>query len=118
MYKSFFSMSLIACVLLLPCFTAQAQKKTVLLDISHEDKSQYTAVNSQIFEQYKEIIENKLEATLVINENNELDSTYLANADVVIILSPLSPKTSKNLTQTERVSIVGYVKNGMMSINY
>lgn len=102
----------IICLLALLSVSVQAQKKTVLLDISHEEKSQYTAVNPQLFDQYKDLVENKLGATLVVNESNELNAAALGKADVVIMLSPLSPKTLKNLTPTERTSLVNYVKRG------
>lgn len=89
-----------------------SQKKSVLLDISHEQKSQYIKVNPQIFDTYNEVIEDLLGATLVINEDKELNSSLLNNHDVVIVLSPLSKETLKNLTMLERSSLVGYVKNG------
>lgn len=99
-------------ILTVLAISVNAQKKTVLLDVSHDEKTQYTNVNPQMFEQYLEIVEGKLGATLVINEDKELNASELAKADVVIILSPLSKQTLKNLTQTERTSLISYVKDG------
>ena len=110
--KKFVSLLVAVFILVTLPITGFAQNKTVLLDVSHDQKSEYTNVNPQIFEQYQEIVENKLGASLIINEDKELNSTLLANADVVIVLSPLSKKTLKNLTSVERVSLVSYVKEG------
>jgi hypothetical protein len=87
-------------------------QKTVVLDISHEQKQQYLNVNPQMFEQYSEVVEKILGARLVINEDRELDDPFLAQVDVLIIPSPLTKETQKHLTPTERKSIVDYVKKG------
>lgn len=110
--KNYLSKLVIACALVLLAIPMQAQKKTVLLDVSHDEKVQYTNVNPQMFDQYYELVEEKLDASLVVNEDKELDAALLAAADVVIVMSPLSKKTLKNLTQIERTSLVDYVKNG------
>lgn len=107
MRKIILSVFLIA----LPLFIF-SQKKNVMLDISHEQRSQYLKVNPQIFDVYKEVVEDQLRAALIINEDKELESSLLNSQDLVIILSPLSKETLKNLTTTERKSLVDYVKNG------
>lgn len=92
-----------------------AQKKTVLLDVSHEIDTAYTHVNLNMFEQYKDLVCNKIGANLIINKDKELSDATLTNVDAVIILSPLDRerKTPKNnLTHTERGDLVSYVRNG------
>lgn len=110
--KTRFLTLLMVNVTILFSITAQVQTKTVLLDVSHDFKTEYTKVNPKIFEEYKELIQCRLGTNLVINENKELSTTLLATADVVIILSPLAKSSLKNLTQTERTSLVTYVKKG------
>lgn len=90
-----------------------AQSKTVVLDISHDTDSAYTRVNPYIFEQYKNIVEDEIGVTLIINKNKELTDEMLDRADVLIILSPLNKNrnTAKNdLTTVEKESVVKYVK--------
>ncbi|HDR50624.1 MAG TPA: hypothetical protein ENN90_03255 [Mariniphaga anaerophila] len=90
-----------------------AQNKVVLLDISQEDKSEYLKVSPQIFEQYQDIIENQFGATLIINEDREVDSEFLEKTDILIVLSTLSSTDlKKTRTETEIESIISFVKNG------
>lgn len=110
-------MKKITYLLLLAAFTltVSAQNKTVLLDVSHERSEEYTRVNPNMFEQYKDIVGNQIGANLIINEDKEVDETLLGTADVLIILSPLkrereTPKN--NLTPVEKEAIVNYVRNG------
>lgn len=110
--KTSISTLIIISILAIANVTAQAQNKVVLLDISHSQKSDYTNVNPQMFEQYHELVENKLGAALEINEDKELAGALLANTEVLIIISPLSSATSGNLTPTERTAIVNFVRNG------
>lgn len=102
-------------LLVLTIVSSYAQKRTVVLDISHEIDTAYTYVNPNMFEQYKELVGNKIGAELIINKDKEVDNAMLANADVLIVLSPLKKdRTTKknNLTSVERDAIVNYVKNG------
>ncbi|MDN5308573.1 MAG: hypothetical protein PWP16_1936 [Eubacteriaceae bacterium] len=110
--KNYFLKLFIVCASGLFIIPVQAQNKTVLLDVSHDEKAQYTKVNPQMFDQYYELVEEKLGVSLVVNEDKELDAALLAKSDVVIVLSPLSKQTLKNLTPIERTSLVAYVKNG------
>jgi hypothetical protein len=87
-------------------------QKTVLLSISHEQKQQYLNVSPQMFEKYREIVENTLGARLVVNEDRELNGAFLAGVDLLIIPSPLSRETSKPLTAVEKRAIVDFVRNG------
>lgn len=92
---------------------SHAQTKTVMLDISLEDKSAYLNVSPQIFENYREIIEDQLGAKFILNEDQEVDSELLKKTEVLIILSTLSSTTNKkSRTTTEINAIVNFVKNG------
>jgi hypothetical protein len=111
MKKLVFTIALLA----LTIVSVYAQKRTVVLDVSHEIDTAYTYVNPNMFEQYKELVGNKIGAELIINKNKEVDNAMLANADVLIVLSPLKKdRTTKknNLTSVERDAIVNYVRNG------
>lgn len=104
-------------ILTLAVFTlgGYAQQKTVLLDVSHEIDTAYTRVNPNMFEQYKDLVGNKIGANLIINKDKELSTANLTGADVVILLSPLDRERTtpkNNLTATERKDLVSYVKNG------
>ncbi len=95
--------------------SVSAQGKTVVLDVSHESSAEYLKSNPRMFDLYTDIVNNKIGANLLINEDKEVNSTLLAQADLLIILSPLqrdrtTPKN--NLTPTEREAIVNYVNNG------
>ncbi|MDR1644507.1 MAG: GldG family protein [Tannerellaceae bacterium] len=99
--------------------TIYAQKKTILLDVSHEIDTAYTYVNPKMFEQYEDMVENKIGANIIVNKDNVLDESLLAEIDVLIILSPLKkdrdiPKN--NLTHIEREAIVNYIRNGGKAI--
>lgn len=90
-----------------------AQDKLVLLDISLEDKSEYVKVSPNIFEHYKDVVENQLGANLIINEGQEVDRKLLEKTDVLVVLSTLSSTDLKrSRTETEIKSIVSFVKNG------
>lgn len=92
-----------------------AQKRNIVLDISHDVDTIYTHVNPAIFDLYKNIVGNKIEANLIINKDRELNEALLRQADLLIILSPLNREREtpkNNLTDVERKDIVSYVKNG------
>lgn len=104
-------------ILTLVVFTLSgyAQQKTILLDVSHEVDTAYTRVNPNMFEQYKDLVGNKIGANLIINKDQELSTATLAGADIVIVLSPLDRERTtpkNNLTPTERKDLVDYVRNG------
>jgi len=93
--------------------TMSAQKKVILLDISHEQKAEYLKVSPDIIEGYQEIITRIPNATLKINEEGDLDKSLLKNTDVLIMLSPLTPKTTrKPITAVEKEAIIDFVKRG------
>ena len=90
-----------------------AQKKVVVLDISCEAKEEYLKVSPDIFNNYREIIEDQFGANLIINEETQVDSSLLKNTDLLIILSTLSGTTvKKTRSESEINSIVNFVKNG------
>ncbi|KAF0236604.1 MAG: hypothetical protein FD181_2603 [Prolixibacteraceae bacterium] len=90
-----------------------AQNKVVLLDISLEEKSEYLKVSPDIFANYREIVENQLGATLIINEGREVGREMLKKTDVLIVLSTLSGATVKKTRSANEInSIVNFVKNG------
>ena len=95
-------------------FTAtHAQNKVVLLDISLEEKSEYLKVSPDIFTHYQDIVENHLGASLIINEDKEVDSELLKKADVLIVLSTLSSTAIKKTRSADEInSIISFVKNG------
>lgn len=106
---------LLIVLLVVATIGVHGQKKTILLDVSHEIDTAYTYVNPDIFEQYKDLVENKIGANLIINKDKEINDAMLCKTDVLIVLSPLkrdrdTPKN--NLTSVEREAIVSYVKDG------
>lgn len=106
---------LIIALLTILAISLQAQRKTILLDVSHDVDTAYTNVNPNMFDEYKEIVNNKMGANLCINKDKEVNSKTLSDADLLIILSPLDRKREtpkNNLTEVERQAIVEYVENG------
>ncbi|TVP97531.1 MAG: hypothetical protein EA359_19520 [Balneolaceae bacterium] len=92
---------------------ASAQDKVVLLDISHEDKSAYLNVSPDIFNDYRDVVENQLGAKLIMNEDQVIDSDMLEKTDVLILLSSLSTNPVKSTRSSAEInSIVNFVKNG------
>lgn len=94
---------------------SNAQKKTVMVDISHEADTAYTKVNPYLFDEYKILVEGNIGADLIINKDRELNNESLSNVDVLIIVSPLDRDrtlSKSNLTPLERKSVVDYVKRG------
>lgn len=92
---------------------SNAQNKVVLLDISLEDKSEYLNVSPDIFNHYRDIIENQLGGKLIINEDKEVTAKLLKSIDVLVVLSTLSSAPGKKTrTDAERESIVDFVRKG------
>lgn len=90
-----------------------AQKKVVVLDISCEKMDEYLKVSPNIFNNYRDIIENQLNASLIINEDKLVDKSLLKKTDVLILLSTLTGNQMKRpRTQPEIKSIVDFVRNG------
>ncbi|WP_234573553.1 hypothetical protein [Rhodohalobacter sp. 614A] len=90
-----------------------AQDKVVLLDISHEEKSAYLNVSPDIFTDYRDVVENQLRATFVMNEDQAIDRNMLEETDVLILLSSLNGETPKKDRSANEVSaIVSFVENG------
>lgn len=92
---------------------ADAQRKVAVLDISCEKMDEYLKVSPNIFNDYRDIVENQLGATLIINEDKLVESSLLENTDVLIILSTLSgTPVKKTRTKDEIESIVHFARNG------
>src|SRR6056297_1771133 len=92
---------------------ANAQDKVVLLDISLEDKSAYLNVSPDIFTDYRDVVENELGATFILNEDQAINSNMLKETDVLILLSTLNSETPKRTRSvTEVNAIVSFVEKG------
>jgi len=92
---------------------ANAQDKVVLLDISLEDKSAYLNVSPDIFTDYRDVVENELGATFILNEDQAINSNMLKETDVLILLSTLNSETPKRTrSATEVNAIVSFVEKG------
>lgn len=91
-----------------------AQQKTIMFDLAH---SQCRGIEPG-FETYPKVvptyqsIADEIGARLVLNEDKEITSDVLRDVDVLIMLSPLSNTLQKDLTQTERTTLVSYVLRG------
>jgi len=98
---------------LVSIFTANAQK-VIMFDLSH---SQCTDVYEGhetyplVVPAYKEMAA-EVGAQLVVNEDAEITSQLLKKVDVLVMLSPLSNKLQKDLTEVEKQALVKYVKKG------
>ena len=103
-------------ILMATCtISISAQKKNVIIDVSHGVDTIYTYVNPNIFNLYKDIVEKQMGANLIINKDKELNEALLSEADLLVILSPLNRErvtTKRDLTSVERKDIVNYVQNG------
>ena len=103
-------------ILMATCtISISAQKKNVIIDVSHDVDTIYTYVNPNIFNLYKDIVEKQMGANLIINKDKELNEALLSEADLLVILSPLNRErvtTKRDLTSVERKDIVNYVQNG------
>lgn len=92
---------------------AIAQDKVVLLDISHEDKSAYLNVSPNIFTDYRDVVENQLGTTFILNDDRTIDRNMLEETDVLILLSTLDGTTIKKTRSANEINaIVSFVENG------
>ena len=91
----------------------QGQKK-IMFDLSH---SQCTDVYKGhetyplVVPAYTEMAQ-QLGAELVVNEEAEITPQQLKGIDVLVMLSPLSNKLQKDLTEVEKKTLVDFVKKG------
>lgn len=103
----------IALVLLALTSCDQEQKK-IIFDLSH---SQCTDVYEGhetyplVVPAYTEMAQ-QLGAELVVNEEAEITPQLLKGIDVLVMLSPLSNKLQKDLTEVEKNTLVDFVKKG------
>ena len=78
-------------ILMATCtISISAQKKNVIIDVSHDVDTIYAYVNPNIFNLYKDIVEKQMGANLIINKDKELNEALLSEADLLVILSPLN----------------------------
>lgn len=100
------------CVCLLIALSASAQKK-VMFDLSH-GQFQDTFVDSTFYDyvipDYEEMAREG-GYQLVMNRS-EITTGALDGMDALLVLSPLSKSTQKNLTDTEKRAITDYIKRG------
>ncbi len=103
----------IALVLLVLTSCNQEQKK-IMFDLSH---SQCTDVYEGhetyplVVPAYTEMAQ-QLGAELVVNDEAEITPQLLKGIDVMVMLSPLSNKLQKALTEVEKKTLVDFVKKG------
>lgn len=93
---------------------AHAQQKTVLFDLSHSQCTDtYVGFETypKVIPGYQEIV-GELGARFEVNDSSEITPELLKQTDVLIMLSPLSNKLQKNLTNTEKKTLVDFVHNG------
>ena len=105
-------MSLLAAIAFV---AAEAQQpKNVMFDLSHNQcrgiEPGYETY-PQVLPGYEEIVA-KCGARLTINEDEEITARLLEDVDVLVMLSPLSVKLQKNLTEAEQRALVDFVRQG------
>lgn len=94
--------------------TASARQKNVLFDLSHNQCRGIEPGHETyplVLPGYEEIVAG-CGARLTVNEEKEIDARLLKDVDVLIMLSPLSVKLQKDLSETEKKALVEFVKEG------
>jgi hypothetical protein len=103
-----------AALVLLALTSCNETQKTIMFDLSH---SQCRGIEPG-FETYPKVLPayqemaQELGATLIVNEDSEITPQLLKKVDVLVMLSPLSNKLQKDLTEVEKKALVNYVKKG------
>lgn len=96
--------------------TQDMKKKRILFDLSHSqctDTFKGYETYPYLLPAYKRMLQElDHSAELIIHEQGELTTELLAEADVVLMLSPLNKGLQKNLTEAERKALVRYVAEG------
>ena len=96
--------------------TQDMKKKRILFDLSHSqctDTFKGYETYPYLLPAYERMLQElDYPAELVIHEQGELTEELLAEADVVLMLSPLNKGLQKNLTEEERKNLVRYVAEG------
>lgn len=102
------------CFILAIVLTEAKERRNVLFDLSHNQcqgiEPGYEAY-PWVLPGYEEIVA-KCGASLAVNEDREIDAGLLKDVDVLIMLSPLSVKLQKNLSDAEQKALVDFVKKG------
>ena len=108
--KKIFTIALV----LLALMSCNQEQKKIMFDLSH---SQCTDVYKGhetyplVVPAYTEMAQ-QLGAELVVNEEAEITPQLLKGIDVLVMLSPLSNKLQKDLTEVEKKTLVDFVKKG------
>lgn len=108
--KKLFTITL---MLLAVTMSLQAQKK-IMFDLSHSqcrDVYEGHETYPLVVPAYTEMAQ-ELGAELVVNEEAEITPQLLKKINVLVMLSPLSNKLQKDLTEVEKQALVNYVKKG------
>ena len=101
-------------LVLLALMSCNQEQKKIMFDLSH---SQCTDVYKGhetyplVVPAYTEMAQ-QLGAELVVNEEAEITPQLLKGIDVLVMLSPLSNKLQKDLTEVEKKTLVDFVKKG------
>ena len=101
-------------MLLLSVAATGFAQKIIMFDLSH---SQCRGIEPghetypKVVPAYQEMAQ-ELGAQLVLNEEAEITNQLLKKVDVLVMLSPLSNKLQKDLTEVEKKALVNYVKKG------
>lgn len=94
----------------------EMKKKRILFDLSHSqctDTYKGYETYPYLLPAYERMLQElDHSAELIIHEQGELTVELLAEADVVLMLSPLNKGLQKNLTEAERRNLVQYVAKG------
>ena len=94
----------------------EMKKKRILFDLSHSqctDTYKGYETYPYLLPAYERMLQElDCPAELIIHEQGELTTERLAEADVVLMLSPLNKGLQKNLTEAERRNLVQYVAKG------
>ena len=92
------------------------KQKRILFDLSHSQcRDTYKGYETYpyLLPAYERMLQElDYPAELIVHEQGELTAERLAEADVVLMLSPLNKGLQKNLTEAERKNLVQYVAEG------
>ena len=103
-----------AALVLLALTSCNEAQKTIMFDLSH---SQCRGIEPG-YETYPKVVPTyqemalELGAELILNEEAEITPQLLKKVDVLVMLSPLSNKLQKDLTEVEKKTLVDFVKKG------
>lgn len=103
-----------AALVLLALTSCNETQKTIMFDLSHSQCTDVYVGHETyplVVPAYTEMAQ-QLGAELVVNEEAEITPQLLKGIDVLVMLSPLSNKLQKDLTEVEKKTLVDFVKKG------